>query len=182
MRGARISMMRHNLEAIPQHDLPRSYSVRWYRTGDKEAWLRIHALAERNVPTSSQIYDEQFRAESDMLERRQAFLLDATEREVGTASVWFNDDYHGQRFGRVHWVATVPDICASDSSPTLGMSRRGGCGTSAWRKAKNSTPNQNPANNRSRERGRSRRVACSASLRRASPGLFLPQLFKVVGA
>jgi GNAT superfamily N-acetyltransferase len=109
MKGSRIIMIRHNLDRVPQHALPSGYTIRWHRTGDKAAWLRIHELAEHDVPTSPEIYDQQFAAEEQALGQRQAFLLDAAGREIGTASAWFNEDYHGQRFGRLHWVAIVPE-------------------------------------------------------------------------
>ena len=110
MTNSRVIMIRPNLDGIPRYELPMGYTIRWHRAGDKEAWLRIHELAERDVPTSSQIYDQQFPADQNTLAKRQAFLLDSDNREMGTASAWFNDDYHGQRFGRVHWVAIVPEF------------------------------------------------------------------------
>lgn len=109
MENYRVTMIRRTLDGIPQPALPPGYSIRWYHPGDRAAWLRIHALAEKHVPTSAQVYEEQFAADERERARRQAFLLDATGLEIGTASAWFHDRYHGQRFGRVHWVAIVPE-------------------------------------------------------------------------
>jgi len=108
MESRRVIMVRRHLEGIPQFALPAGYSIRWYRPGDRAVWLRIHALAEKEVPTSAEIYEKQFAGDESERTRRQAFLLDAAGHEIGTASAWWNDDYHGQRFGRVHWVAIVP--------------------------------------------------------------------------
>lgn len=102
-------MIRGNLEGIPQHTLPGGYSFRWYRHGDREVWVRIHELAERYTPTTAEVYDAQFEKNEIELARRQAFLLDANGNEIGTATAWFHDDYHGQQWGRIHWVAIVPE-------------------------------------------------------------------------
>ena len=101
-------MIRNSLRGLPQHALPQGYSFRWYRNGDRDVWVRIHELAERYTPTTAEVYDAQFGKNEIELARRQAFLLDPTGHEIGTATAWFQDDYHGQRFGRVHWVAIVP--------------------------------------------------------------------------
>ncbi|MBI4025335.1 MAG: GNAT family N-acetyltransferase [Verrucomicrobia bacterium] len=108
MEPQRVTMIRHTLSGIPQHALPPGYSIRWYRPGDRETWLRIHALAEKEVPTSAAIYEAQFAADEPERARRQAFLLDPLGGEIGTASAWFNADHHGMPFGRVHWVAIAP--------------------------------------------------------------------------
>ena len=109
MYNHRVSMIRRNLDGIPQHALLPGFSIRWYQAGDRETWVRIQALAERHVATTAQVYDKEFGRNEHELARRQAFLFDADGREIGTATAWFNENYHSQRFGRVHWVAIVPE-------------------------------------------------------------------------
>ena len=46
---------------------------------------------------------------SQELARRQCFLLDAAGHPIGTATAWFDNNYHGQVWGRLHWVAIVPE-------------------------------------------------------------------------
>lgn len=101
-------MIRRDLRGIPQQAVPDGFSIRWHRPGDREAWVRIQALAERLIPISAELYDKQFGRDDEALSTRQAFLVDERGIEIGTASAWFDDDYHGERFGRVHWVAIVP--------------------------------------------------------------------------
>jgi GNAT superfamily N-acetyltransferase len=43
------------------------------------------------------------------LPERQLFLLDCEGVAVGTATAWFNNDYRGEKCGRIHWVAIVPE-------------------------------------------------------------------------
>ena len=109
MAIVRVRMIRPSLERIPQHPLPADYAIHWYRPGDRETWVQIHALAETHVPTSAAVYDQQFERNEAELARRQAFLQDAKGNAIGTATAWFDDNYHGARFGRVHWVAIIPE-------------------------------------------------------------------------
>ncbi len=109
MENQRITMVRPHLDDIPQHPLPRGFSLRWYRTGDRETWVRIHERAERYVPATAQVYDKQFGGDETELAQRQAFLLDPHGQEIGTATAWFDNQHQGRRFGRVHWVAIVPE-------------------------------------------------------------------------
>ncbi len=102
-------MVRADLHGIPQHAFPTGFALRWYRAGDRETWVRIHERAERYVPTTAQVYDEQFGGDETELARRQAFLLDSQGQEIGTATAWFDNHHQGRRFGRVHWVAIVPE-------------------------------------------------------------------------
>jgi ribosomal protein S18 acetylase RimI-like enzyme len=36
-------------------------------------------------------------------------LLAPDGQAIGTATAWFKDNFEGRRFGRVHWVAIVPE-------------------------------------------------------------------------
>jgi len=36
-------------------------------------------------------------------------LCDAQGEAIGTATAWFNNDYYGQPYGQLHWVAIVPE-------------------------------------------------------------------------
>jgi ribosomal protein S18 acetylase RimI-like enzyme len=105
MPSVRVTMIRRSLDGIPQHPLPAGFSIRWWWPGDRETWVRIHDLAEKLVPATAEVYDKQFGGNTHELSRRQAFLLDSSGREIGTATAWFDG-----KLGRVHWVAIVPEF------------------------------------------------------------------------
>ena len=44
-----------------------------------------------------------------MLNQRQLYLLEESGQVIGTGTAWFNDNFQGQRFGRIHWVALLPE-------------------------------------------------------------------------
>ena len=104
----RIRMGRHHLKNLPRGAVPERFAIRWYEAGDMEAWLQTHAVADLYNETSAKLYRGQFGDDENVLAARQAFLCDPTGRPVGTATAWFDDDYHGERYGRLHWVAIEP--------------------------------------------------------------------------
>lgn len=106
--GIGVSMVRHNLDDIPQFDLPEPYSMKLYQSGDGEAWLRIEKESEKHFPVEDELFEDQFGNELELLSNRQFFICDENGKEIGTATAWFNNDYNGLVYGLVHWVAIVP--------------------------------------------------------------------------
>ncbi|HPD17358.1 MAG TPA: GNAT family N-acetyltransferase [Planctomycetota bacterium] len=108
MAGVLVSMIRYDLEGLPQFALARPFSIRWYRPGDSAAWTRIHVAADRFNAFPPGRFAEQFGADEAVLAARQAYLCDGEGREIGTATAWFDASYRGQPYGRIHWVAIMP--------------------------------------------------------------------------
>jgi len=42
------------------------------------------------------------------LRQRQCYLLAPTGAVIGTGTAWFNNNFEGARWGRVHWLAIMP--------------------------------------------------------------------------
>ncbi|GAB4564968.1 MAG: GNAT family N-acetyltransferase [Anaerolineae bacterium] len=105
-----IHMIRRDLENLPEFGLPPGFRIRWYQPGDRDTWVRIHLAAERYVTITPELFDREFGPDEAELARRQAYLCDEGGRAIGTATAWFDPAYHGQPFGRVHWVAIVPEM------------------------------------------------------------------------
>lgn len=103
-----LTMVRGNLEGIPNYRLPAGYSLRGYRPGDEEHWRQIHLLADRYSIITPDLFTLEFGREGSVLAERQFYLLDLQQAVIGTATAWYDHDFHGQDYGRVHWVAIVP--------------------------------------------------------------------------
>lgn len=103
-----ISMIREDLDNIPQYTLPPSYTIRWYQPGDDKTWLRIEREAEKYIAVSDDLFEREFGKNLELLSERQCFLCDPQGNEIGTATAWFNNNYNGKVYGVVHWVAIVP--------------------------------------------------------------------------
>lgn len=105
-----ISMIRPTLDNLPHYDLPEGYSLHWYEPGDEAAWTAIHVVADRYNHITPTLFAEQFGHDTAVLQQRQCYLKDPAGNLIGTTSAWFNDDYHGMSWGRIHWVAIVPEM------------------------------------------------------------------------
>jgi GNAT superfamily N-acetyltransferase len=125
-----IRMARAHLDDVPEFALPGAFSLRWYQPGDEAHWLRIHLAADRFNEITPELFRKQFgvaperglqpaaagECRSGMnsalrdLRERQCYLLAPTGEAVGTGTAWFNDDFEGARWGRVHWMAIVPEF------------------------------------------------------------------------
>jgi GNAT superfamily N-acetyltransferase len=105
-----ICMIRQKLDAIPDYTLPSSFSFKWYQPGDEEHWLEIHRRADQYNQITPALFERQFNNDTQSLAARQCFILDVEGRPIGTATAWFDPDYQGKDYGRVHWVAIVPEL------------------------------------------------------------------------
>ena len=104
-----IRMIRPTLEDIPVFDLPDPYQLRRYRPGDAANWVRIHQEADVYNEIRSDLFPGQFGSDEEELAARQFYLCDGEGQAVGTATAWYNNDFRGERYGQVHWVAIVPE-------------------------------------------------------------------------
>ena len=109
-RDISVDMIRNNLNGIPRYPLPAGYSVHWYKPGDEALWLAIWVAAERHIAITPELFQREFEKGRELLGDRQFFLLDAAGGAVGTATAWFDESYHRRPFGRVHWVAILPQM------------------------------------------------------------------------
>jgi GNAT superfamily N-acetyltransferase len=107
-RNISAYMIRDSLDEVPNYSLPTGYSTRWYRPGDERLWVDVQSRAEGYLEITSELFVEQFGSNPRPLAERQCFLCDAQGEAIGTATAWFNDDYCGQPYGQLHWVAIVP--------------------------------------------------------------------------
>lgn len=104
-----VTMVRENQASFPHFELPPGYSLRWYQPGDDATWLSIQRAADRLQEIPSRLFVETFGNAPDELPRRQCFLLSPAGDSIGTATAWFGDERKGREWGKLHWVAIVPE-------------------------------------------------------------------------
>ena len=108
-RNVYVHMIRDNLDDIPNYPLPSGYSTHWHQLGDERLWVDVWSRAEEYLEITPELFVEQFGSDPRPLAERQSFLCDAQGEAIGTATAWFDDDYCGQPYGKLHWVAIVPE-------------------------------------------------------------------------
>ena len=104
-----LKMVRWDLEDLPVVPLPAGFQLRGYQEGDQEIWRQIHLAADRFNEIPPSLFAQQFGSDVTMLNQRQLYLLEESGQVIGTGTAWFNDNFQGQRFGRIHWVALLPE-------------------------------------------------------------------------
>jgi GNAT superfamily N-acetyltransferase len=112
MEYIRVAMIRETPEEIPSYPLPEGYRFRRYRRGESGIWAEIEASVGEfdNQARAREHFQEEFGSFEAEMESRCLFLETATARCIGTATAWYNDDFLGIRYGRLHWVAIHPSF------------------------------------------------------------------------
>lgn len=105
-----IQMIRNDLESIPRYTLPEGFAFKWYEPGCEKNWLDVHLLADTHSDITLDLFLRQFSLDERVLRRRQVYLVASDGRFIGTATAWLGDDLMGRPFGRLHWVAIIPEF------------------------------------------------------------------------
>ena len=104
-----IFLIRPDLEDVPEFELSEGFQLRNYHKGDEENWFQIYKAADKYNKIYSSMFKEYFGADEVKLGRRQFYICNEQGDAIATATSWYNNDYHGESIGRVHWVAVHPD-------------------------------------------------------------------------
>ncbi len=108
-----ICMVRRDLKKLPAADLPRGFHFRTFRRGDENVWAQV--LTEsgnfESFEAAAKRFTDEFSEHLDEMESRCFFVVhDDSGREVGTATAWYNEDFQGENYGRLHWVGLRPEF------------------------------------------------------------------------
>lgn len=107
------------MDTIPFYSLPEGFSLRSYVPGDENSWVELQKCADKFNKIDLSLFHRAFGCDTEILKQRMLFLLNQEGKIIGTAAAWFDDDYHGEKYGRVHWVAIHPDYQGQGLSKPL---------------------------------------------------------------
>lgn len=109
MHDTSLTMVNDTLGEAPQIELSPAYRLRWYHPGDEAEWIAIHKVADLHYAFSPELFQQQFSGERLDLADRQCYLLDQQDRFVATGTAWAATGGEFAGYGRVHWVAVLPE-------------------------------------------------------------------------
>ena len=66
-----------------------------------------------------ELFQQQFGSDTTQLVKRQCYLISPDGKAVGTATAWLGKDPEIKGFGRVHWVAILPEYQGRGLSKSL---------------------------------------------------------------
>lgn len=102
-----VWMHQPDLSNAPVYALPDGYSMRFYRDGDVQTWLKIQRAADPDATLSAETFHSHMPDESK-LPHRVMFMVDPSGADIGSITAWDDDQLMGREMGLVHWVAIVP--------------------------------------------------------------------------
>jgi ribosomal protein S18 acetylase RimI-like enzyme len=108
----KLTMVRENLEELPQFEFPNGYRCRTFSRGEEGVWAEIESKVAEFKTTEKALehFREEFGPFLDEFESRCHFIENAEGRCIGTATAWYNQNFQGERYGRLHWVGILPDF------------------------------------------------------------------------
>lgn len=101
------------IELAQRYKINDDFLIRNYRKGEENLWAEVETAAgEFKTEKDALIhFEKEFGPYRDEMEKR-CFFIEHKEsgRVIGTATAWYNDDYRGDRYGRIHWVGIIPEF------------------------------------------------------------------------
>lgn len=103
-----VAMIRADLEDMPEAPFPAGFAIRAMRSGEGALWTDIERDAERLIPITDEVFEQEFGHDLPATTRRCFFVVNEAGVAVGTVSAWYLHGYRGQDWGRLHWLAIRP--------------------------------------------------------------------------
>ena len=102
-------MIRRNLEHIPSVPFPKGFTIRPYQPGDELIWQEIQSRSDNFNQISTDTFWKAFGDNREFLIDRQFYVVNRNFTVVATGTSWFNNAYKNFTFGRIHWLAVLPE-------------------------------------------------------------------------
>ncbi len=118
-KNIEFCMVRTDLLKIPQFHLPEGYRMRTYEPGDEHNWVKIQQVSDQINQVDLAEFYRTFGSNLNAMEDLCFFLENEKGRGIGTSTAWYQKDFLGSPWGRVHWVAIIPDYQGQGLSKPL---------------------------------------------------------------
>ncbi|MFC1806575.1 GNAT family N-acetyltransferase, partial [Planctomycetota bacterium] len=73
-------------------------------------WRRIQIASDEYGTFPPEKFEQQFGRDERVLAERQLYLCDGDGEAIGTMTAWLGERAQWERWGRVHWVAVLPEM------------------------------------------------------------------------
>jgi GNAT superfamily N-acetyltransferase len=106
--GYGLNMIRSSMADLPQVPFPDGFGIRPMRMDEGGLWLDIQRDAEPYLHISDGLFVQEFGYDLEAVQWRSFVVIDSRGVGVGTISAWYDRDFRGKDYGRIHWVAIRP--------------------------------------------------------------------------
>jgi len=103
--GIFVTMNRPNMENIPQYAFPAGYGLRPLRPGEGAVWTDVERDAEHWLAIDDDMFTREFGFDLEATTWRSFFIVNELGAAVGVISAWYDRNFDGMDYGRIHWVA-----------------------------------------------------------------------------
>ena len=106
-----VFLIRNNKIPLKVCLLPNNFFFRTYQKGDEKNWFKLFSKTNLTNNVNISIFNEYFYSDEDLLKERQFYIIEKVPNQkiVGTATAWFNNNFHGEKVGRLHWLSIDPN-------------------------------------------------------------------------
>ena len=106
--GTSIIMLRPDMTNIPDFPFPQGYGIRLLTGDDIGLWTDIERDAEPFIQIRDTTFMDAFGDDLEAVRWRCHIITNPKGLGIGTISAWYDHDFRGQDYGRIHWVALRP--------------------------------------------------------------------------
>ena len=111
MEEIRIAMIKKNMQDIPDIIMPDGYKMRNFVIGEEHKWAKVESDSGEfgsGFDKALARFNEEFGDHIDEMQSVCFFLTDNNNEIIGTATAWYDNDFMGKKYGRLHWVVILP--------------------------------------------------------------------------
>jgi len=101
------------IELAQKYKINDQFFIRNYKKGEEAFWAEVETAAGefKTEKEALEHFEKEFGPYRDEMEERCFFVAyKDSDRVIGTATAWYNNDFKGERYGRVHWVGIHPEF------------------------------------------------------------------------
>lgn len=101
------------IELAQKYKIDEQFFIRNYKKGEEILWAEVETAAGefKTEKDALEHFEKEFGPYKDEMEERCFFIVHKeSDRVIGTATAWYNNNFKGERYGRVHWVGIHPDF------------------------------------------------------------------------
>jgi GNAT superfamily N-acetyltransferase len=99
-----LSMIRKNGAPVPQYELPQGFAIKPLMPDEGQKYEKVLIDAGFTTQEINGLFERDFAPHTDKLDR-VLMLQDCKSGEyIGTTAAWFEPDWRGESWGKIHWV------------------------------------------------------------------------------
>ena len=112
IKPVRVRMVADPISPVEELRFPAGYHLRYFRPGEEGDWAEIETAAGEfaSVDEALARFNSEFAPHLEQMQSRCLFLVGPDGRLIGTATAWWNDEFRGGGWGRLHWVGIHRDF------------------------------------------------------------------------